>query len=328
MSSLRKYHIPKSVILVTTSIEVGLLLLPTPVVETIIWSALARAYALYPVKICAFVIMGNHIHFIFYIEIPENIRGFMERFKTEVSHCINRLLGRRQRTVWMKSYDSPIILDQARVEKAIAYINANPAKANLVDSIDEYPGLSSWRMIKQKRLERDCPWIHRTDVGRFGIGMTSQSHLIAFRMRDQAEESHIFKIEPNAWMKAFRITEQSEIDEVNERIVERTRLLEEEARELRIKQRRKVMGAHKLVTQRPNLHYKSKRRGRCSSCISTDRKLKMKFQVVLADYAETAKRVYHNWLEGDFTEEFPKGLYPPAKPKDGNLPALYELDSY
>ncbi len=34
----------------------------------------------------------------------------MERFKCETGHAVNRLLGRRQVTVWCQGYDSPAIL--------------------------------------------------------------------------------------------------------------------------------------------------------------------------------------------------------------------------
>ena len=48
--------------------------------------------------------------------------GFMERFKCETAHAVNRLLGRRQVTVWCKGYDSPVILTlDDLVEKLATY---------------------------------------------------------------------------------------------------------------------------------------------------------------------------------------------------------------
>jgi REP element-mobilizing transposase RayT len=78
--------------------------------EKMLWSALAVAQNLYPLKVIAFVVMGNHIHLIVLVEDPEVVESFLERFKCETAHAVNRLLGRRQVSVWCEGYDSPTIL--------------------------------------------------------------------------------------------------------------------------------------------------------------------------------------------------------------------------
>jgi REP element-mobilizing transposase RayT len=78
--------------------------------ESVAWSALAVAQNLHPVKVIGFVVMGNHIHIVTLVEDPTTVESFMERFKCETVHAVNRLLGRRQVTVWCEGYDSPAIL--------------------------------------------------------------------------------------------------------------------------------------------------------------------------------------------------------------------------
>src|SRR5688572_30273179 len=114
MPRLMKYHPHGSVVFLTISIEEGILLLPNPLTEAIIKSCLARAQHLHPLRICHFIVEGTHIHLFVVIENPDDLCGFTERFKTESAHMINRLLGRKKRTLWCEGYDSPVVLTPAR----------------------------------------------------------------------------------------------------------------------------------------------------------------------------------------------------------------------
>ena len=106
MSRPPRILVPHTVVMLTSRVQQGLPFVCTPLMELILWSALAVAQSLYPLKVIAFVIMGNHIHIIVLIEDPTSV----ESFKCETGHAVNRLLGRRQVTVWCQGYDSPAIL--------------------------------------------------------------------------------------------------------------------------------------------------------------------------------------------------------------------------
>ena len=67
--------------------------------EFIVMAALLRAQKHHPVVISHFLVSGTHIHMIVRVDNPEDIPGFMERFKTESAHYINRSLGRKKRTI-------------------------------------------------------------------------------------------------------------------------------------------------------------------------------------------------------------------------------------
>ena len=111
-----------------------------------------------------FLVEGTHMHLIAVVQNPDDIKGFMERFKTESAHCINRLLGRKKRTVWCEGYDSPLLLTADDVVNTITYIYTNPAKDNLETSIDNYPGLSSWSMFLEHSHIKEWAWIKRPAV--------------------------------------------------------------------------------------------------------------------------------------------------------------------
>src|SRR5688572_22422109 len=121
-----KVILPKRLIFVSTRMETGLPLVCTSYMEAIIWGIIARAQVLYPVKVCAVVVMCNHIHILIAVEDPSDVVGFMDRVKTETSHAINRLLGRRQRTVWCDGYDSSTVLTVNDAIEKFIYLYTNP----------------------------------------------------------------------------------------------------------------------------------------------------------------------------------------------------------
>lgn len=138
---------PKTLVLVTTRVEEGLPFIGTPELNAILMGILARAQYLYPIKICAFIFMGNHLHMLILVGNPEDVPAFMRRIKTETAHFINRRLGRRRRTVWCAGYDAvPILTLESAIEKFV-YLYTNPQSANLVEEIEEFPGASSWDMF-------------------------------------------------------------------------------------------------------------------------------------------------------------------------------------
>ena len=150
-----KFHPPRSVLFITTSLEEGLLLKSNPLMRLILESCLAKAQALHRVRICHFLFEETHVHIILVVDNPEDVPAFIGRFKTESAHSINRLLGRRKRTVWCEGYDSPILASPVDVIREIVYLYTNPSKDDLVDGIEEYPNFSTWENYKTKGQEED-----------------------------------------------------------------------------------------------------------------------------------------------------------------------------
>lgn len=312
-----KYHPHHSVLFLTFSIEQGLLLLCNPLCEAIIKSCLARAQALYPVKICAFLIEATHVHMIIVVENPDHVPAFIGYFKTESAHALNRILGRRKRTIWCEGYDSPVVLTPLRTMIAMAYLYANPAKDNLEDSIDKYPGVSSWKMFINGETKRNWKHIRRPAYR----ALTPDSHNLrgytkeAERILRDSKKSHSFTLEPNAWMTAFDITDEREQKDLNRSLVERVKKLEERARRIREQNGHRVMGVERLMNQQIDTEHLSERTGLRSWCLSENRNARIKFIAFLKDLFELARSVRQRWKVGDYSQPYPLGLYPPSMPK-------------
>jgi hypothetical protein len=78
---------------------------------------------------------------------------------------LKRLLGKKHLTLWQKNGTGAFLIpDLETVKERIAYFYNNPTKANLVDTIEQYPGLNTWEIFKNSdnsidyEFKKDCPW--------------------------------------------------------------------------------------------------------------------------------------------------------------------------
>lgn len=317
MGAPRKYHPHDSVVFVTFALEQGLLLLANPLCQLIIRSCLARAKHLYPVKLCHFIVQANHVHLIFVVIDPSDASNFVGHFKAESAHRINQLLGWRKRTIWCEGFDSPLVLSPTRSLMAIAYLYANPAKDCLVDSIDEFPGTSSWGMFTKGECEKKWAFITRPAFQE----LPKDAHCLdgytraASRIASHSKSKHLFVLEPNAWLEAFGIVDAEEQEHWNDVLVRRVRTLEQRARKKREKEGRRPVGRQRLLKEVMRFEYRSERSGRRMWCLSERRKLRVSFIQFLKGLLWKAREVYRRWHLGDYSLEYPPGLFPPRQPK-------------
>ena len=142
--------------------EEGLPLVCTPYMRAILEGILVSAFSMYQVKLLSFIVMGNHIHMHVQVQDPDHLDDLVCYIKRESAHAINNLLGRRRHTVWVEGYDCVLILDAEKMIDRLAYVFLNVARANLENSIEAYPGLSSWEImtgrtpfLKGRRIPRE-----------------------------------------------------------------------------------------------------------------------------------------------------------------------------
>lgn len=309
-----------TVLFITTSVEEGLMFPPNPLINLIIKSCLARAQALHPVEICHLVVEATHVHLIARVSNPEDIRGFMERFKTESSHAINRLLGRRKRTIWCQGYDSPVLLTAEDVVDKIVYIYENPSKDGLADSIEKYPGISTYRFLGHKECSMQGLVLARDDIQKLPPGkITEDDYRRLSRALSANKRGANCIIAPDAWMKCFNITEPQEIAAYNKRILDRLKAVEAEHRKLRQEEGRCVIGYHRLVNTAVGANFIPQRSGRRMLCISSNKESRRSFIKWIKGLISKAREVLARWRLGDYSQPYPLGLYPPSMPRTAEL---------
>ena len=315
-----KYHPHGSVLFCTLSLEEGLLLLANPLCQATVKSCLAAAWALYPVRICHIIVEATHIHLVIVVINPDHVDAFFRHFKTESAHMINGLLGRKKRTLWCEGYDSPIVLTPKRALLAIAYLYANPAKDNLENSIDRYPGFSSWKMFQSGKFTRHWKRLRRPQFT--AITRDANNHRGYTKLAEEilaaSNEVQTFTLEPNAWLEAFGYRLPEEQGELNRQLVAHIRLLELRAEKRRTLEKKRVLGRERLIAQVFDITYRPRRKGRRMWCLAEKRSVRVEFIRFFRLLMQKARAVREQWKLGDVTVPYPPGLYPPSMPKLAN----------
>ncbi len=251
----------------------GLPLSAAPYVCTILLGILGRAQALYPVGIVSFVVMSNHVHMILRVLDPEDVPRFCLYVKRELSHAINRWLGRRQVTNWEVGYDAPVIGSVETLLTRLVYHYTNPQRAGLVTTIDEYPGFSTWRYMNNRSNEptripalkisrADIPPLYRRDMS-----LTQQQQYDASLRRGRALSVTV-TIDPHSWMECFPETRGQDPQIMVREIRRRVRAKE---RELSATRKRPCIGSKRLRQQRIDCTHSPKKRGRRMIILDTCR---------------------------------------------------------
>lgn len=319
----RKILSHNSTVLITSRTEEGLPFVPNRLINTIIWSILARARSLYQVKICHFVFLANHMHLLLVVDDPEHLPMFMRHVKTETAHAINKLLGRQKKTIWAEGYDSPPILQAEDVFRYINYIYSNTQKANLVDAIEEYPGVSSWEMFINDKHSSEIPKIRRNTIEPMPEGKHSQT--IIERTIDtilKENEGHSeFILEPYAFLECFEDTRGLTELRAKKLIVNELRKTETYLREKRVKP---ILGAKKLIAQDMRASYLPKVHGKRMLCISSNAEQRANYISWFREVAKLAFEAYRSLQKG-VQELFPPGVFLPGKHMSANLNPSFML---
>ena len=90
----------------------------------------------YGLKIVAYCLMSNHVHFIVIPPRQESLSKVFNTVHMRYAHYINRLRGMKGH-LWQGRFYS-CILDEAHVYRAIRYVETNPVRAKIVTEAKEY----------------------------------------------------------------------------------------------------------------------------------------------------------------------------------------------
>ena len=266
------------------------------------------------------IVEATHIQLVLVVINPDHVEAFFRHYKTDPAYMINGLLGRTKRTLWCDGYDSPTVLTPTRALRAIAYLYSNPAKDNLETSIDRYPGLSSWNMFRSGNLTRQWKWLrrpHLTPIRRDANNLRGYTKR-AEEIIEASDEVQTFPLQPNAWMETFGYHSPEQQQRMNEQLIARIRSLEERAERKRVREKKRVFGRDRLISQVFDTTYRPRRKGRRMWCLSEKRSVRIDFIRFLGALMQKARAVREKWKLGEVAVPYPPGLYPPSMPKLAN----------
>ena len=86
----------------------------------------------------AWVIMPDHLHWLFQLGERETLSAIVKRIKARSAIAIGQLIGRGQ-PIWQRGYYDHAVRRDEDIQAMARYIVANPLRAGLVKHIGDYP---------------------------------------------------------------------------------------------------------------------------------------------------------------------------------------------
>jgi hypothetical protein len=267
-------------------------------VNNIVGTWLAKAIDHTGVEYYGLICMSNHPHHL--VSHPEGrIEKFFEYFNGQVARALNRFHGRHHQ-VWSRRYSAiPVLDEQADIERLI-YFLTNPQKADLVDIIEQWPGLSSAQFyLGEGDDNNEFLFFDRTAWDR------------AKKPQSIAKYLQVVKIKYTLLPGLAHLTEDERKALVRRRLTER----ETELRDIRQGEGKKVLGKEGLMHNDSKARPKSPKTGPIPLCQCTDKELRILFITARYIYAYAYRAQTRGYLESETPGELelPLGSYPPPK---------------
>lgn len=313
-----RFLVPGKIHFITFRTEEGLPFVPLRFMNLLICSALARAQRLYPVRIICFVVQANHVHLLVRVTDPEYVSSFIGYFKAESAHYLNRLLNRRQRTVWAERFDSPAVLDIEKALELFAYCSLNPLKDGLVSSMREYPGVSSYPSLMKGETSIPAKSIPRGKVSPLADPANPRRENRSLSEYFSSEELQDLSITlcPEELRLAFASTKDFTPEEFRRRLLETIAKYEEIY--LSDQAGAPPLGGSKLLSSSLLTPRNPPIRGRKTICLSCSKELRQAFILSFRRIRALCREAFRKWCAGDVVP-YPAGMFAPHPPRRTNF---------
>ena len=124
-----------------------MLLRPDASAIVLLAAALARACGKHgAVRLVAFCFVSNHFHLIVMVLDGPQLSQFMQTLNQQIAQDFNRLRDRSGH-FFAGRFKPLAILDEDSLLERVAYVHAQPVHHGLVERVEDWPGLSSFRAV-------------------------------------------------------------------------------------------------------------------------------------------------------------------------------------
>jgi len=97
-----------------------------------------RLHDLNLVQSLAWVLMPDHLHWLFQLSGKDDLPSVMKKFKGRTARLLNLQLNRNGQ-IWQKGFYDHALRKDEDIREIASYIVANPIRAGLVETVGEYP---------------------------------------------------------------------------------------------------------------------------------------------------------------------------------------------
>jgi hypothetical protein len=252
---------------------------------------------------------------------------FYGEVQKKLTESLKALLGLPHLRLWEGRPVVARVLDLPSAIHQIAYFYANPARANLVDSIDSYPGCSSWDIFQEAISSHDCKLNTTIERHATWVPYAKMPLLPSASLRKLADTDftkqisklgipYVLELQPNAWMKCLGVSAPDRIREINKEIAARVIKYEAEHRESRAKAQKGVLGERQLRVQPITRSYvpKDRKHRRRVYVICSDKTARANYIHEMRALRRLTHRYYQESLQG-IEHRWPPGMFkPPLRP--------------
>jgi REP element-mobilizing transposase RayT len=312
----------RSVYEVTVRTLSGLPFTSSPLMRLLLETAIARANRDQKVVICHYVWMSNHAHIMLVCNDQQGMSNFVGELKKKLTDSIKRLFGRDQLFLWERRSSIAKIATYEDLVERLQYFYLNPQRAGLIEDIDSYPGLTTWKAFQdsenhlEARSESLIPWIPATMLPR--MPEKPDIHWSSRMVRELtklAPSKEALTLYPNFCLKAFGCSAH-DVESFKQHVKIGVRAEEQLLREKFRDKNRQVVGRLALVLQRSTLDgWKPKKRERRIFLICSDKALRLELLEQYKGFQKRCRKCYESYLSGYRDIEWPPGAFQPPLPR-------------
>lgn len=276
------------------------LLRPSPELNDVVLGVFGRAQRLLPIDVCAVSVLSNHLHILVVADEAERVADFMEYVGSNLAREVNRLTG-WSGPVFHGRYSMIAVTDEeaAQIER-FRYVLAQGCKENLVESLREWPGVSSVRAL----LDAEPLTGHWFD----------RSREYAARQKIGAPAGQQFKTAETLVLSPLPCWEDLPAAVVRERVRHIVREIEWQAAVERAQGGARPLGPRAILALHP--HHRPQPIARSPAPLvhaateAARRAFREAYSLFIAAFRDAAERL----RRGDRDAPFPAGCFPPALP--------------
>lgn len=322
MPKNRRYIESKTVYEICFRAKDSLPLVAYQCINFVIQCILARVQRDEKVILCHDIWNGSHPHIIVVSKDAEQLVKFYGEVEKKITDILKRLLGLSHLEIWDGEPSVIKIGDLEAAKERIAYLYANPAQDNLEDSIENFPGASSWSEFQQclEGLEDEVsffyPWIRLPAVPRLSGRIIDEKEdlRVLEELKEKNKQMFILTRSPNAWMKSFGVTKDSDVKLINSHIISQLRAKESAARERRIGLGKALLGKKKLKNQPILKPHKPKKNDGKIFIITTINEVRLEFIKLFERFVSECKSCLARWRKGELSVKWPPEAFKPPLP--------------
>jgi hypothetical protein len=299
------------------------------IIREIIGSSVARAQRDDKIILSHDIWNGSHTHLMGVALDAQQAANFLAEVQKKITDSLKRLMGLSYLNIWEGRPTVARVWSLDAAMKRIAYFYSNPSQDDLEETIDKFPGYSSWNDFLRSRAKLDAKteekfsWIRLPSIPVLSSPcLTDKEDARLVRLvRLRNKERYKLTRHPNAWMRCFGVKTDQEVQEVNDSIIEQIR-----ENELLEAQRRKadgktVLGAARMRAQPLMKAHVPKEKDRKIYFIASDPETRIAAIAEFKEFCEECDECYQAWKRGDFSVEWPPGAFrPPLGPAYNVLP--------